>query len=469
MRLNAAIAAGKLTGEVSRRLKLGGGTTLPGAVACRVEPRFIARLAARLPQGTILVTGTNGKTTTARMLSTILRHALLRPVHNRAGANLLGGVAAALVRSGSLLGGPGGDIGLFEVDEAALPLAVAETQPRVVLITNLFRDQLDRYGEVDYLAGLWMESLHRLGPETTLVLNADDPLVAGVGRGAAARVLYYGLQDLAQGSTEPQRNADARNCGVCGGPYSYETSFYAHLGWYSCPQCGLTRPVPQVGIRRVRPLTGEGSHLELDTPRGRRELALHLPGLYNSYNATAALAAGLALDLPDEAILPALEEFHAAFGRVEEIRAEGRNIYLALVKNPVGFDEVLRTVLALASGESPGRRPVEPKLLIIINDNFADGTDISWLWDVDFERLAGRAEWAVVSGTRAEDMAVRLKYAGVGMDRVQMVKDTKEALTAALQRTPEGGTLCLLPTYTAMLDVRAEMARRGWVSRFWED
>lgn len=439
---------------------MGGGTTLPGAIACRVEPRFIRTLTARLSRGTILVTGTNGKTTTARMISAVLRRALLRPVHNRAGANLLGGIASALVGSGSLAGQAGGDVGLFEVDEAALPLAVEETQPSVVVITNLFRDQLDRYGEVDYLAKLWTQSLQKLPSDATLVLNADDPLVASVGRQAAAKVLYYGLEDASQGTDGPQRNADARNCAACGGLYRYQATFYAHLGWYACPRCGLARPAPQVAARQVQLLEGRGSHLVVSTPRGRREIDLHIPGLYNAYNALAAMSAGLALDLPDEVIDAALEDFVAAFGRVEQIRAEGRNVYLALVKNPVGFDEVLRTVLA---------RPGQGRLLIMINDNLADGTDISWLWDVDFERLAGRVEWVIAAGTRAADMALRLKYAGLDMARVQVEETTSRALTAALQKTPAGDTLCLLPTYTAMLDVRSEMARRGYVGRFWED
>lgn len=458
LRLAAAVASGKLTGGLSRSLRRGGGTTLPGAVASRVEPNLIRQLTARLSHGSILVTGTNGKTTTARMISAILKSSGRRPVHNRAGANLLAGVASALVRAASPLGSMSGDTGLFEVDEAAMPAVAAEVSPRVVVITNLFRDQLDRYGEVDYLAAIWTEAMSKLPPEAILVLNTDDPLVASVGGNTRARLLYFGLDDLAHSTGAPLRNADARNC-PCGGLYEYESSFYAHLGRYRCPQCGRGRPQPHISITEAR-LDETSSQIILQTSAGHLLLRLRLPGLYNVYNATAAAATGLALGIPAEAIVSALEDFTAAFGRVEQITAGDRHIYMALVKNPVGFDEVLRTVLA---------RPDEKRLLIMINDNLADGTDISWLWDVDFERLAGQTGWIIAAGTRAEDMAVRLKYAGVDMDRVEVIQETAAALAAALQRTPAGETLCLLPTYTAMLDVREEMARRGFVGRFWED
>ena len=459
-RLAAAVAAGQFATLLSRRLHIGGGTTVPGHVVRMLDPGAVSAIASRLPYGSIVVTGTNGKTTTTRMVSTVLRKAGLRVMHNRSGANLLTGITATLVNQSTLWGSPRADVGLFEVDEAAFPAAVQKLQPRLCVVTNLFRDQLDRYGEVDHVASLWKQTLAGLPASSTVLLNADDPRVAALGEGLAARVLYFGVDDTTLGTATVSHAADSRFCLRCGAPYDYQVVFYSHVGHYRCPSCGLSRPEPQFRVTHAELHGVDGSRLEVEVPQGGMELSVRVPGLYNVYNALAATGAGIAMGLDLATIRAGIEEFSAAFGRVERIHLHGKELFLALVKNPVGFNEVLSTVLM-----EPGERQV----MIVINDKFADGTDVSWLWDVDFEMLAGRIAFAVVSGLRAEDMAVRLKYAGVEPGLITVEGDTSKALEQAQERTPEGGTLFLLPTYTAMLDVRGGLAAAGHTSQFWED
>lgn len=460
-RLTMAVAASKLAAFLLRKFRLGGGTTLPGEIARRIDPLALEKMAAGLPYGSLLVTGTNGKTTTSRMLAQILRCAGRRPVHNRAGANLLRGIAAALADDAHLGGQPRADTGLFEVDEAVFPAAQRALRPSVVVLTNLFRDQLDRYGEVDFVAKIWGAALAELRPEAAAVLNADDPLVAGLGRKvSSAPVLYYGVEDESCALPSLPHAADAKVCLACGGRYDYQVAYYGHLGKYRCPSCGLGRPKPQVRAVGFRSGDAGGSEIRLVTPQGEVALRLRVPGLYNLYNALAAASAACALGLDLAAIREGLEGFEAAFGRLERVAVGGKELFLALIKNPVGCNEVVRTILA---------DPQPKNLFILINDKLADGTDVSWLWDADFEALAGRVRFVVTSGTRAEDMAVRLKYALIEEERILCQKGLEQALRLAWEKTPPGETLYVLPTYTAMLELRALLRRRGWVGPFWED
>ena len=433
---------------------------IAGHVAPRLVPNALRRLSRRLPHGAVVVSGTNGKTTTPRLLAQILAHQGLRTVHNRAGANLLTGLVSALVQDADVGGRPRADLGLFEVDEATLPQALLPVRPRVVALTNIFRDQLDRYGEVHYVAAIWRRALASLSTQAVLVLNADDPLVASLASAHQGRVLYYGVDDAALGSPSVPHAADARLCPMCGAPLASSVAFYGHLGHYACAACGFRRPPPHlriVGPASLRP-TGTDARLMVgDTPF---DLHLPLPGLYNVYNALAALAAAVALDVPTPTTLTALATSQGAFGRLERVPVGDRAVALALVKNPVGFTEVLRTLV------------VDPKphtLLLAINDLFADGTDVSWLWDVDFELLAGRVAAAVCSGTRAADMALRLKYALVDAERLVVEPDLARALQVGLARTPPNGVLYMLPTYTAMLALRDALHRQGVVDDFWEN
>ena len=420
-------------------------------MAGRIDPRVVARLGSALTEGSVLVTATNGKTTTTRLIAQVLGAAGRRVVHNRSGANLANGVASALVRAAAPTGRLAGDIGLFEVDEASLPEVAEALRPRLLAFGNLFRDQLDRYGEVTFVANSWRRALASLPSTSALVLNADDPSVAALGLDTHRRVLYVGVDDLTQAKATLEHTADARLCPRCGARLEYSAVFYGHLGHYRCPGCGFARPTPHLSARAVAPSGFDGSRVDL----GDGGLSLPLPGLYNVYNALVALGVAEVLGVERGVAVAAIEHGGGVFGRVERIDLGDKTLVMALVKNPVGFDQVLRTVLESAEA---------PDLLIAINDRLADGTDVSWLWDVDFESLAGRARSVVVMGDRAQDMRVRLKYAGVdpAIVRVGGVDD-------ALANLGEGGTLYALPTYTAMLDLRAELARRGHVAPFWEE
>jgi UDP-N-acetylmuramyl tripeptide synthase len=438
--LDAKVAAARAAGALSRRTGRGG-TSLPGKLLMRLEPHAIARLGARLQRGSAVISATNGKTTTAAMVACILARAGARLVHNRAGANMAGGVATALMDAPR-----DGDTGLFEVDEFWLGQVVDELQPRALLLANLFRDQLDRYGELDSIADRWAAVAARTS--AALVLNADDPTVADLGRSAGAT--YFGVQDDAMALAEMQHASDAKHCRRCGAPYRYDAVYLGHLGRYHCDNCGATRPEPQVSAHDIVLEGVRGARFTLHTPQGTRAIALPLPGLYNVYNALGAAALALALGAGLDQVDAGLHAVSPAFGRAETLRVGARELSILLVKNPAGANEVLRT-LVLEAGEHD--------LFAVLNDNIADGRDVSWVWDADFEVLAPRVRRATCSGTRAAEMALRLKYAGVPVDRIAVEPD----LAAGLDRALRGGDgrLFALPTYTAMLALRDLLVARG--------
>jgi UDP-N-acetylmuramyl tripeptide synthase len=458
----AAVNTARLAAALSRRLGLGGGTALPGLMAEAVAPGLASRLAAELGHGCLLVTGTNGKTTTARLVRDIARAAGYLPAHNGAGSNMMRGITAAL----SEAAGPQGRIqqaerrlGVFEVDEATLPEATQALAPRVIVFTNLFRDQLDRYGEVDSVAALWREALAALAPAVTVVLNADDPGVAGLADACRGPIVFFGVADTSCAVATPEHAADARWCPVCGREYGYSSVFYGHVGHWVCPVCGLSRPGAQVEALRVDQPPGGPLGVVVTTPAGRMEFSLPLVGLYNVYNALAAAAAAVALGIETDAIVKGVNSFTAAFGRQERFEVRGREVQTILAKNPAGLNQVLRALVA---------EPESKDLLFVLNDDIADGRDVSWIWDVDFEMLAGHTGLLLASGRRAADMALRLKYAGLEPDPA-LEGNVERALARALSLTPELGTLYVVPTYTAMLQVRRILARWGRRPQFWEE
>jgi lipid II isoglutaminyl synthase (glutamine-hydrolysing) len=450
-----AQALARLIRAASRRLGRSGGTTAPGRVLLRLSPAALERMARRLERGAVLVSATNGTTTTAAMIAGALERAGQRVVHNRAGSNMSWGVATALLDAGR----EPGQLGLFEVDEAWLPRVARAVRPRVYLLSNLFRDQLDRYGELELLADRWAELVAEESASqrpVSFVLNADDPLVADLGRERPG-VTYFGVEDDSQALPGLQHAADSKHCRNCGAPYEYEAVYLGHLGRYRCPRCGRARPVPQVAATSVRLEGMSGSRVKLRTPAGPLELRLPVPGLYNVYNAVAAVTVALELGVPLDLTGAALEGFEGAFGRVETIPMDGRRVSILLVKNPAGANEVLRT-LTLEDGRLD--------LWLALNDRIADGRDVSWIWDADFELLAGRVRRATCSGTRAEEMALRLKYAGVDAELV-VDRDLGDSLDAAV-RAAGSELLYALPTYTALLELRDLLARRGLAKRWSE-
>lgn len=453
--LGLKIVAARAIARLARGAGRGGGTSLPGRVLLRLQPDVLALLSARLQRGCALISATNGKTTTAAIAATILARAGISLVHNREGANMAGGIASTLLQATGPRGTMAGELGLFEVDEFWLAQLAAALRPRVVVLGNLFRDQLDRYGELESIAERWAQGLAELDAVARLVANADDPLVADLARERDG-VWYFGVQDRALALGEMQHAADSKHCRRCGAAYSYQAVYLGHLGVYRCPSCGQRRPTPQVSADGIELDGVRASRFTLNTPAGSARVALPLPGLYNVYNALGAAAMCLALGVELETIAAALGAVAPAFGRAETIGVGSRQLSLLLIKNPAGANEILRT-LALEDGEL--------SLLAVLNDRIADGRDVSWIWDADFELLAGRVRRCVCAGTRAAELALRLKYAGVPVQRLEVEPELPRALDRAL--ADGAGPLYALPTYTALLELRQELSRRGHVGRYW--
>jgi UDP-N-acetylmuramyl tripeptide synthase len=450
LRVGVETVAARALGALSRASGRGGGTTLPGKLLWKLDPGSVDELAARLPLGTALVSATNGKTTTAAMAARILG-AEHRLAWNRAGANLLSGIASALVTA------RGAELGLFEVDEGALSEAAARTRPRVLALSNLFRDQLDRYGELELVAERWREAVAALPEETTLVVNADDPVVASLAD-ERVRALRFGVDDPRHARPTLQHAADSKYCVRCGTPYEYAAAYVGHLGDYRCPACGHARPPLDVAARQIELRGLYASSFRLETPAGAVGLELALPGLYNVYNAVAAASLSISLGASLSAVRAGLEAFSAAFGRFERIPAGGKTVVVLLIKNPAGANEVLRT---LETG-------VPPVLVIALNDAIADGQDVSWIWDVDFEPVLAHAGHVVATGERAAELGLRLLYGGLDRSRLEVEPSLERALDRGLELIDAGTELVILPTYTAMLALREVLATRGLVRPYWE-
>jgi UDP-N-acetylmuramyl tripeptide synthase len=453
------LALARMVARASR-LRGGGGTSLPGKLLLALDPGAIEALAGRLERGSAIVSATNGKTTTAAMTRSILERSGVFVVANQAGANMAGGIASTLLGAARPGRRIAGELGLFEVDEFWLGQMVAALAPRAILLANLFRDQLDRYGELETIADRWAQTVKE-GPGTRaqLVCNADDPTVADLGRGREA-VVYFGVEDDSLALPEMAHAADAKHCRRCGAPYAFEVVYLGHMGRYRCPSCGQRRPSPAVSATDVTLEGVQGASFTLSTPSGSAEVRLRLPGLYNVYNALAAAALGRALGASLGETVAGLEATEAAFGRAETVTVAGRAMKILLVKNPAGANEVLRTLAF-----EPGRHD----LLAVLNDRTADGRDVSWIWDVDFELLAGRVRSVTCSGTRAGELALRLKYAGIEPGRIAVEERLEPALAhAAGQRGAERPPpLYALPTYTAMLELRELLVRRGEAESSW--
>src|SRR5690348_2379451 len=444
-------AAARAAGTLSRVAGRGGGTTLPGKLLWKLDPGAVDRLARRLPQGSVVVSATNGKTTTSAMIAEILRDRV-RVAHNRSGANLVSGVASTLLAAGDA------QLGLFEVDEAALSEVVRRVRPKALLLGNLFRDQLDRYGELEIVAARWREVVASL-PDARLVVNGDDPQVGDLAR-LHGHARTFGLDDPRLARPALQHAADSKYCLRCGTPYDYAAAYVGHLGDYRCPNCGHARPALDVVAREIELHGLDGSSFTLSAPEGEARVELALPGLYNVYNALGAASLALAIEVPLDAVVGGLRRFSAAFGRFERIPVGDRRLLMLLIKNPAGANEAVRTLV----DADPPRVAV-----VALNDAIADGRDVSWIWDVDFEPLLPGLERLVATGSRAAELALRFAYAGLPRERIEVVPSLDGAVDRGLELTPAGGELTVLPTYTAMLAMRRTIAARGHVANYWED
>nr|WP_222620661.1 Mur ligase family protein [Sphaerospermopsis sp. LEGE 00249] len=430
--MGLAVSIAKSVTFLVRSLRLGAASVLPGSIARRIEPRLLQLLSQQVKNGVILIAGTNGKTTTALLLCTILERTGYKIAHNSTGANLENGLATALIENSSLLGALNVDYAILEVDENIVPKVLKPLQPKIIICLNLFRDQLDRYGEVDTISKKWTKVISTLPEETVVIPNADDPTLSYLGQQLNQKVLFFGLNEPENYLESIPHAVDSIYCPKCGHSLEYQGVYLSHLGDFSCPSCGFSKSQPSLE-------SSEWSQI--------------LVGLYNKYNTLAAATAAKELGVEEGKIREAINNFQAAFGRAEDLVIDGKKVRILLSKNPVGTNETIRVVT----------QSTDKTTLMVLNDRTPDGTDVSWIWDVDTEKLVERGGTLVVSGDRVYDMALRLRYSEKSIDsKINLIveSDLKKAITIALEHTPKNETLHILPTYSAMLEVREVLTGR---------
>ncbi len=436
LRLGVSVGASKTVTSLVRLLRLGAASVLPGEIARRLQPKVLPLLFGQVRRGVILIVGTNGKTTTSLLLCTILERQGWRVAHNATGANLINGLVTALLENTNLIGQLDADYAILEVDENVLPLVLRSCQPQFILGLNLFRDQLDRYGEVDTISQRWQKAISPLPPETRVILNADDPTLSHLGQQLPQKVLFFGLSEPNLYLDEIPHAVDSIYCPSCGHPLDYKGVYLSHLGDYHCPSCGFSK-----------------SQLAVNS----REWPQILIGVYNKYNTLAAGLVAKEMGIDTAAIYDTIKNFRAAFGRAEELEVNGKHVRILLSKNPVGMNETIRAVNDIQKNGGASTK------LLVLNDRTPDGTDVSWIWDVDTEKLVELGGTIVVSGDRIYDMALRLHYSQTsGQNNFKLIikEDLQEAITTALEHTPANETLHILPTYSAMLEVRGLLTGR---------
>ncbi len=447
LRLISGIAIGKLTAW-ALKAKGGGATAAPGLYALKIDTDLVKKLCANLKYGSIVVSGTNGKTTTSRLITQILA-AKYKTIHNRQGSNLLRGIASTLLKKSSIFGNLDVDLAIWEVDEATLPQALENVNPKMVVLLNLFRDQLDRYGEVDTVRTKWQKALAMQPKDTTLIANADDPGIAFLAKNFKGKVIYFGVEEKNINLPQISQVADVRNCPNCSTKLNYSLILSAHEGYYTCPNCNFKRPKPQVSSSNIKFNKDFSTNTRLTINDKLLTISYQLPGLYNVYNVLAALSASSALNIGVNSAAKELESFSSAFGRFQKIKVGDKNVMIFLIKNPAGANEVLRTIA----------NQKEINLLSILNDNFADGRDVSWIWDTNWEILKNNIKSVTVSGLRAWDLAARFKYAQFKLSKNNIVEDISYSLNFSLGKLKENDTLFILPTYTALLEVQKTLSK----------
>ena len=436
-RLGLAVALAKIVTIVVQKLRLGAGSVLPGEIASRLYPQILSLLCEQVGQGIILIVGTNGKTTTSLLLRTILENTGAKVTHNSTGANLINGLTTALLADTNLFGRLNTDYAILEVDENIVPLLLSYCQPSIILGLNLFRDQLDRYGEVDTISQKWQQAIAPLPKSTVVILNADDPTLCYLGQNLPQTVLFFGLNQPQLYLEEIPHAVDSIYCPACGAALNYQGVYLSHLGDYHCSSCDFAK-----------------AKLDINS----KEWGQILVGVYNRYNTLAAVLTAQTLKISPPLIQHIIKTFRAAFGRAEELTVKGKNVRILLSKNPVGMNETMRTVNEMKT------EGTADTVLIVLNDRIPDGTDVSWIWDVDTEKLVAKGGTIVISGDRVYDMALRIQYSQQLLNNPNLnliIKDNlKQAVDTALKATPPDHTLHILPTYSAMLEVRQLLTGR---------
>jgi lipid II isoglutaminyl synthase (glutamine-hydrolysing) len=441
VRLGTAVFAAKAITAAIRTLKLGAASVLPGTIAKNLHPRILGLLSQQIKHGVIVVAGTNGKTTTSLLLRAMLEKDGWTVVHNEAGANLVNGLITTLLDRTSLTGTLKADFGILEIDENVIPLVLPQLQPKYIMTLNLFRDQLDRYGEVDTIVYKWAKTIAALPAGTTLISNGDDPALTHLGQQLATaeipkQIKYFGLSEPDLYLDEIPHAVDSIYCPSCGTALTYQGVYLSHQGDFDCPKCDFTK-----------------QPLAIDSSKWPQVLI----GVYNKYNTLAAITTAQSIGVGTEKILDVINNFQAAFGRAEELVYQGKKVRILLTKNPVGMNETIRAVnqVKKAGGGSV--------TLMILNDRTPDGTDVSWIWDVDTEKFVNQGGIIVVSGDRVFDMALRLEYSKAQVDggcQLIVEPDTAKAVAKAIELSPANETLHIVPTYSAMLEVREILTGR---------
>lgn len=453
-KLYLALVTGKLI-NFSLKIVGSGATAAPGLYALKVDPNLVKKLSKLIEGKTVLISGTNGKTTTARLLSNILS-TKYKIIHNRQGSNLLRGIASTLISHASWAGNLKHELAIWEVDEATLPEAISNLSPKVIVLLNLFRDQLDRYGEVDSVRAIWQKVLSSLPKETTLILNADDPGICILQKSFKGKVVFFGVNDKVLNLPQVESIADVKHCPNCQKPLSFSTILSAHLGHYQCSNCDFRRLYPQFSAQNLKFNNDFSTSAELKNDKWSVKIKYNLPGLYNVYNILAATTATRVLNIKKEEVIKKIQEFSAAFGRFQKISIRGKEIIIFLIKNPAGANEVLRTI----SGKD------KIQLLAILNDKIADGKDVSWIWDTNWEILKGRTNSTFVSGTRSWDLALRLKYAGFSLNKNNIHRDINYSMQNFIKNTNNKSTLVILPTYSSLLEVQRTLHKLGGTAKW---
>jgi UDP-N-acetylmuramyl tripeptide synthase len=441
LRLTTALTVAKLT-AFALKTKGSGATAAPGLIALKIDPNLISKLCTRISGGSIIISGTNGKTTTARLAFDALSKDY-KIIHNRQGSNLMRGIASALIAKTTISGKVLGDLAIWETDEATLPAAINDTSAQIIVLLNLFRDQLDRYGEVEATRQKWQETILKLPKTATIILNADDPGVASFYKSFSGKTVAFGINDPEISTFQTTGVLDIKNCPICQSKLIYKTYTFGHLGDYKCTKCDFKKPSTQVTASNL--LFGQNfvTSAKITIANTSYKTTYNLPGIYNVYNVLAAASIATALKIAPKKILDSTRNFTPVFGRFQKIQIKDKSIYIFLIKNPTGANEVLKVLSANNN----------INLLTILNDNFADGTDVSWIWDTNWETLSQNTNNITISGSRAWDMATRLKYANFRLSKDNVHEQIESSIKAAFSTMNKNNTLFILPTYTALLSL----------------